>query len=70
MLGSREDELERKKLEKELTKCRAQIMSESDKLSDEHIDKSLNLKNEDWYGQKLQLCERELKVSKNRLSVF
>jgi hypothetical protein len=47
LLGSREDELERKKLEKELTKCRAQIMSESDKLSDEHIDKSLNLKNED-----------------------
>jgi hypothetical protein len=35
--------------EKKLAKCRIQIVSESDKLSDEHIDRSLNLKNEDQY---------------------
>jgi hypothetical protein len=47
LLGSGEDELKRKKLEKELAECKAQITNESDRLSDEHIDKSLNLKNED-----------------------
>jgi hypothetical protein len=44
---STKDELERKKLEKKLTKCKAQIVSESDKLSDEHIDRNLNLRTED-----------------------
>lgn len=39
-------------------------------MSDEYIDRRLNLKNEDRYGQKLQFYERELKVSKGRLSTF
>jgi hypothetical protein len=42
LLGFRKDELERENLEKKLAKCRVQIMSESDKLSDEHMDRSLN----------------------------
>lgn len=41
LLVLREDELEKK-----LVECRALIMSELNKLSDEHIDKSLNLKTE------------------------
>jgi hypothetical protein len=45
-------------------------VSESNKLNDEHIDRNLNLKNEDQYGQKLQFYERELKVSKGRLFAF
>jgi hypothetical protein len=45
-------------------------VSDSDKLSDEHIDRSLNFKNDNQYGQKLQFYERELKVSKGRFFVF
>ncbi len=44
------DELERKKSKKDLAKCRVQIVSELDKLNDEYIGRSLNLKNEDRYG--------------------
>lgn len=54
LLGSKKDELE-----KELAKCRVQIVNKLDKLNDEHINRSLNLKNEDQYGQKLQLCDME-----------
>jgi hypothetical protein len=45
-LKSTKDELERKKLEKKLAKCGAQIVNKSNKLSDEHIDRSLSFKNE------------------------
>jgi dynactin complex subunit len=43
----KEYKLEKKELEKELAKCRVQIVSESNKLNDEHIDRSLDLKNKD-----------------------
>ncbi len=45
-------------------------MNELDKLSDEHINRSLNLKNEDWYGQNLQFYKKELKVFKGKLFAF
>lgn len=54
LLRSRKDALERENLEKKITKCKIQIVNESDKLSDEDIDRSLNLKNEDQFGRKLQ----------------